>query len=131
MIFVTLNFTSIMNKFARFLFLLLVLSLSASTTYAQQKKKKKKGTPTVPVIPKSKTKSIASLTKKCIKYDGYLTIYHDTSNGKAFIAINEAILNQPIIYFTYAENGLVNLGLNKGIYRETSVIQFGKNVQFH
>ncbi len=126
MIFVTLNFTSIMNKFARFLFLLLVLSLSASTTYAQQKKKKKKGTPTLPVIPKSKTKSIASLTKKCIKYYGYLTIYHDTSNGKAFIAINEAILNQPIIYFTYAENGLVNLGLNKGIYRETSVIQFGK-----
>jgi len=117
-----------MNNIHRFIVLVLAFFLSTNVSYAQKKRKKKKGVAPTSVAPaKSRTKSIASLTKKSIKHEGYLTFYQDTTNGKTYIAIKEELLNQPIIYFTYAENGLVNLGLNRGVYRETSIIKFEKS----
>lgn len=111
--------------------LLLILSFLViiPNSYAQKRKKKsKKGSPTAMAKPvmRSKIKSIASVTKNCTKHEGYITFYKDTTNGKAYIQINNEQLNESIIYFTYSENGPVNLGLFKGNYRETSIIKFEK-----
>ena len=105
--------------------LVLSLLLITNTSYAQRKKKGKQKKNTT-VTAKVNPKSIKAKTKNTVKYEGYLTFYLDSTNGKAYIAIDKDKLDQPMIYFTYSENGLVNLGLSKGIYRETSVIQFEK-----
>ena len=114
-----------MNKI---LLLLAAFLLSTPASYGQKKRKKRKpkNTITAPSSQKSKLKSIASITKNCVKHDGFLTIYTDTTTGKAYLEIEEGMLNQQMIYFTYAENGLVNLGLFRGSYRETSVVKFEK-----
>lgn len=109
--------------------MLATVSFFADTeAQTKRKKSKKKSAVTAPVNPaaRSRVKSIASVTKSCKVYQGHLTFYQDTLKGNAYISLNEEQLSQPMIYFTYSENGTFNLGLFRGNYRETSIIKFEK-----
>ena len=112
----------------KILIIMLATASFFSDTEAQTKRKKsrKKAAVTAPVNPaaRSRVKSIASVTKSCKVYQGHLTFYQDTLKGNAYISLNEEQLSQPMIYFTYSENGTFNLGLFRGNYRETSIIKF-------
>lgn len=82
---------------------------------------------------KSKAVSIKAKTKNCEKIEGLFTIYRDTTNGKAYILINEKQLGKEFIYFSYAENGLVRTGHFRGAYRDNQVFKVRKhyeNIEF-
>ncbi len=98
------------------------MQVKADTT--KKKKKKPSTNATAPVAASNGIKSIETATKNCKKYAGYISVYQDSTNGSAYLEIDSSMLNQNIVYFTYSENGLVNAGLFKGSYRETSVIKF-------
>ncbi|MGB1041232.1 MAG: zinc-dependent metalloprotease, partial [Flavobacteriales bacterium] len=83
--------------------------------------------------PKSQFKSIKSVTKKCKKHDGLFPIYQDTTNGKLYIEINEEKLGEEFIYFSYVENGLMDVGAFKGSYRGSKIFKINKyygNIEF-
>lgn len=83
--------------------------------------------------PKARFKSIKSVTKKCEKFDGLFPIYQDTTNGRLYIEINEEKLGEEFIYFSYVENGLMDVGSFKGSYRGSKIFKINKyygNVEF-
>lgn len=83
--------------------------------------------------PKSKNKSIKSVTKNCTKKDGLFPIYQDTTDGKIYIEINEEKLGEEFIYFSYVENGLMDVGSFKGSYRGSKIFKINKyysNIEF-
>lgn len=74
-----------------------------------------------------KSATIKSKTKNCEKVEGLFTIYRDTTNGKAYMLINEEQLGKEFIYFSYAENGLVRTGHFRGAYRDNQVFKIRKH----
>ena len=83
--------------------------------------------------PKSKFKSIKSVTKNCTKYDGLFPIYQDTNSGKLYIEIDEEKLGEEFIYFSYVENGVLDVGAFKGSYRGSKIFKIEKsfgNIEF-
>ncbi|MDG1174721.1 MAG: zinc-dependent metalloprotease [Flavobacteriales bacterium] len=107
---------------------------SSSTANSQLFKKNKKKTVTkTPSKPKAAYKSIASVTKKCEKFDGLFPIYQDTTTGKMFIEISKEKLGEEFIHFSYVENGVMDAGAFKGSYRGSKIFKINKyygNIEF-
>lgn len=107
---------------------------SSSTANSQLFKKNKKKTVTKTLSkPKAAYKSIASVTKKCEKFDGLFPIYQDTTTGKMFIEISKEKLGEEFIHFSYVENGVMDAGAFKGSYRGSKIFKINKyygNIEF-
>ena len=114
-----------------------IMMIAGTTTDANsqfwKRKKKKTEEKKAPAKPKSKYKSIKSVTKNCEKFDGLFPIYQDTTSGKMYIEINEDKLGEEFIYFSYVENGLMDVGSFKGSYRGSKIFKIEKsygNIEF-
>lgn len=100
-------------------------------TYAQEagaKKKKDRKSKDQPAEQKKEDK-YGDLVKKCVKYDGLLTIYRDTVTGKSYLNIREDQLDKEFIYFNHVENAPPGTGYFKGAFGGSKIIRFGKNYE--
>lgn len=88
-------------------------------------KKKKKGQQEAPkpAADANKKPSVASKTKSAAKYDGLFTVYQDTTDGKAYLLVKKDQIGQEFIYWSYSENGLARVGLNRGAFRNNAVFK--------
>lgn len=75
--------------------------------------------------PKEKV-TVESKTKSCKKFDGLFTIYQDTTNGSAYLLLKKDMIGKEYIYFSYAENGLARVGLNRGSFRSNEVFSINR-----
>jgi hypothetical protein len=98
-------------------------------TACGSKKTASTSTPPPPAAPKGKP-SIASKVKGMKEYAGLFPIYLDTSNGSAYLLISKAQLNKEFIYFSYTENGVVQVGHNRGIYRDNEIFRLQKSFDY-
>ena len=60
------------------------------------------------------------------KSTGLFTLYRDPDNGSVYFEITEEQLDKEFLYFTYSENGLAEVGLFRGNYREEAVFKLHK-----
>ena len=67
-------------------------------------------------IDKSETKTIAEVTKSCVKYPGLFSIYQDSLTGKAYLEISSDKIGQEFIHFFHVENSPLDAGWVKGSY---------------
>ncbi|MFT6152553.1 MAG: hypothetical protein ACJAY9_001956 [Flavobacteriales bacterium] len=119
--------------FTSFLSLLLIVGNSNEANAQFWKKKKNKTEKKKPTKPKDSFKSIKSVTAKCKKHDGLFPIYQDTTNGSLFIEIDKSQLGEEYIYFSYVENGLMDVGSFKGSYRGSKIFKINRyygNIEF-
>ncbi len=120
--------------FTSFLSVLLIAGNSNETNAQLFKKNRKKTEETKkPTKPKASFKSIKSVTAKCKKHDGLFPIYQDTTNGELFLEIDKSQLGEEFIYFSYVENGLMDVGSFKGSYRGSKIFkinQYYGNIEF-
>ena len=113
-----------------------VLMVAATPTSSQAqlfKKKKKEETEKSPEKSKPTFKSIKSVTKSCVKSDGLFPMYRDTTNGNIYLEIDQKKLGEEFIYFSYVENGLMDVGAFKGSYRGSKIFKINKyygNIEF-
>ncbi|MFN3530525.1 MAG: zinc-dependent metalloprotease [Bacteroidia bacterium] len=117
-----------MKHFHLVVLLALAFSLQTESLLAQSKKKKKSAPASTeaakPDAPKAAKKpDIASKTKNTIAHQGLMTIYQDTSDGKTYLRLKKDQLGQEFIYWSYAENGLARVGLNRGSFRNNLVFK--------
>jgi hypothetical protein len=116
-----------------FLSLLMIVGTNSEVSAQFWKKKKKTEAKKADLKPKSSFKSIKSVTTNCEKIDGLFPIYQDTTNGNLYIEINEKKLGEEFIYFSYVENGLMDVGAFKGSYRGSKIFKIEKsygNIEF-
>jgi len=115
--------------FTSFLSLLLIVgSSNEANSQFWKKKKTEKKTSAKPIF-----KSIKSVTAKCKKHDGLFPIYQDTTNGQLYIEIDNSQLGEEYIYFSYVENGLMDVGSFKGSYRGSKIFKINRyygNIEF-
>ena len=116
-----------------YLFGLLALGLALATAPATaQAKKKKKAAETTTAAAKSedsnagKKATIASKTKAAKASEGLMTIYQDTTDGKTYLLLKKDQIGQEFIYWSYAENGLARVGLNRGAFRYNQVFKVSR-----
>lgn len=113
----------------RTILLLLAATISTLPAIAQKRGKKKKGSP-APAIeapkPDNKKPSIASKTKTCVRMDGLLTIFKDTTNGQLYMLIKKDQLDKEFIHFTYTENGVLAAGYHRGQFRGSRVFKISR-----
>ena len=113
-------------KFSRIL--LACAALSVMPAHAQLFKSKKKPKTSAAASPKktNATPSIAEKTKGMTAMPGMFPLYQDTATGELFFQINANQLNKEYIHFTYTENGVVEVGHNRGSYRGSSIVSFNR-----
>jgi len=75
---------------------------------------------------KSPFKKIKEVTKKCSKSEGLFSIYQDTTNGKLYLEIDENQFSKEYIYFSYVENGMVDVGAFRGSYRGSKIFKMNR-----
>ena len=97
----------------RFLFTCLLFVSLASAAFAQDRK---------PDAPQKKT--IASITEKLQKIDGFMPLYIDSDNGKIYIEITR--FNKEFLYLVSLPTGVGSnpLGLDRGQLGTTKVVEF-------
>lgn len=111
--------------------LALGLAIVALPAEAQSRKKKKKATE-APASAKpqdakaGKMATIASKTKAAKASEGLMTIYQDTTDGKTYLLLKKDQIGQEFIYWSYAENGLARVGLNRGAFRYNQVFKVSR-----
>ncbi len=113
-------------KFSRIL--LACAALSVMPAHAQLFKSKKKPKTSAAASPKktNATPSIAEKTKGMTAMPGIFPLYQDTATGELFFQINASQLNKEYIHFTYTENGVVEVGHNRGSYRGSRIVSFNR-----
>lgn len=87
-------------------------------------KKKNKINNQAPSKTTNASPTIAEKTKGMIAMPGIFKLYQDTNTGEVFFKINADQLNKEYIHFTYTENGVVEVGHNRGSYRGSRIISF-------
>ncbi len=60
------------------------------------------------------------------KIEGLFNLYKDEEKGDLFIEINKNHLDKEFIHFSYIENGISDLGYNKGSYRGSKIFKIKK-----
>lgn len=75
---------------------------------------------------KRKEKGIEDKIKACRKFDGLFTLYQDTTDGKLFLLVKGDQFERDYIYWSYAENGPVGAGMNRGSFRYNELIRLRK-----
>ena len=113
-------------KFSRIL--LACAALSVMPAHAQLFKSKKKPKTSAAASPKktNATPSISEKTKGMAAMPGIFPLYQDTATGELFFQINANQLNKEFIHFTYTENGVVEVGHNRGSYRGSRIVSFNR-----
>ena len=113
-------------KFSRIL--LACAALSVMPAHAQLFKSKKKPKTSAAASPKktNSSPSIAEKTKGMTAMPGMFQLYQDTATGELFFQINANQLNKEYIHFTYTENGVVEVGHNRGSYRGSRIVSFNR-----
>lgn len=71
-------------------------------------------------------KGIEDKIKACRKFEGLFIVYQDTTDGKLFLLVKGEQLNRDYIYWSYAENGPVGAGMNRGSFRYNELIRLRK-----
>lgn len=87
-------------------------------------KKKAKTNTQAPTKKTNASSTIVEKTKGMIPLPGLFKLYQDTNTGEVFFQINADQLNKEYIHFTYTENGVVEVGHNRGSYRGSRIITF-------
>jgi len=106
--------------------------LLAGPAEAQLFKKKKKEAPAPanaaakPAEPSNKKATIGSKTKNTIAFKGLMTVFQDTTDGKTYLKITKDQIGKEFIYWSYSENGLARVGLNRGSFRYNQVFQVSR-----
>ncbi len=78
-------------------------------------------------IPETKkTETFEDKIKDMNCFDGLFTFYQDTTNGELFMVITTNQLNNEYIHFLHAKDGIVDVGLNRGSYRQSKVFTLKK-----
>ena len=117
------------------IYLLSLLALSLITALqpaeAQSRKKKKRTeTPAATAKPDEakagKKVTIASKTKSAKATEGLMTVYQDTTDGKTYLLLKKDQIGQEFIYWSYSENGLARVGLNRGSFRYNQVFKVSR-----
>ncbi len=108
--------------------LLLVCAATApGDALAFGKKKKKPAAEAPKAAPaESKKVTIASKTKAAVKFEGLMTIYQDTTDGKTFLLLKKDQIGKAFIYWSYSENGLARVGLFRGSFRNNAVFRVSR-----
>lgn len=111
--------------------LVLGWTLSSHTAEAQFRKKKKEpekpaAAAQKPAEQAGKKASIASKTKNTVAFKGLMTVYQDTTDGKTYLLLKKDQLGEEFIYWSYAENGLARVGLNRGAFRYNQVFKVNR-----
>jgi hypothetical protein len=75
---------------------------------------------------KRKDKGIEDKIKACRKFEGLFTLYQDTTDGKVYLLVKGDQLEREYIYWSYAENGPVGAGMNRGSFRYNELIRLRK-----
>jgi hypothetical protein len=61
--------------------------------------------------------------EKSVAFEGLFTVYQDTTNGSAKLAISEDQLDKEYIYFGLSEDGVLEAGHFRGAYRDNKVFK--------
>src|SRR5690606_30545 len=93
---------------------------------SRKKKKSKSEASKDSPAPNTNKAAISAKTKSAIAYEGLFTVYQDTTDGKTYMLINENQIGQEIIYWSYADNGLARVGLNRGAFRFNKVFKINR-----
>jgi hypothetical protein len=112
---------------------LLAIGLLAAVEPAAAQSRKKKKAPEAPAAAAKpeeakagKKASIASKVKSAKASEGLMTIYQDTTDGKTYLLLKKDQIGQEFIYWSYAENGLARVGLNRGAFRYNQVFKVSR-----
>ncbi len=104
--------------------LMAVIAFSPADTQARDKKKKKgEEAPKAAPAADAKKATIASKTKSAIKYEGLMTVYQDTTDGKTYLLLKKDQIGKEFIYWSYSENGLARVGLFRGSFRNNAMFR--------
>jgi hypothetical protein len=121
-------------KKLRFVYLalgVLVLAMASTPSQAQFFKKGKKGKGSASEAAakpdKKDGKTPKELLKNCVAYEGLFTIHRDTLTGASYMAVKADQLNQPFIYFSFIEDGILDAGFFRGSYQGSKIITFTKH----
>lgn len=113
--------------------LMVLMTSMAVSSHAQfgRKKKQKEAAAAAANAPKpadqaSKKATIASKTKNTSAFKGLMTIYQDTTDGKTYLRLKKDQIGQEFIYWSYSENGLARVGLNRGAFRYNQVFKVSR-----
>jgi len=112
-----------------FLFLAFFAALTPDAGAQSRRSKTKKESEAVNTTvdsTKKKEKGIEDKIKACRKFEGLFTIYQDTTDGKLLLLVNGSQLDREYIYWSYAENGPVGAGMNRGSFRYNELIRLRK-----
>ncbi|MEL6869895.1 MAG: zinc-dependent metalloprotease [Pseudomonadota bacterium] len=71
---------------------------------------------------KKAPKTIAQLTENHVSTPGLLTVYQDEKTGAIKLHINKSLLDQELVYFAQAADGVVQTGYFRGAYLANDVI---------
>ena len=113
-------------KFSRILVICALFSVLPTKAQWFKSKKKPKTTQASPTKKPTALPSIAEKTKGMTPMTGMFKLYQDTASGELFIQINVQQLKKEYIHFTYTENGVVEVGHNRGSYRGSRIISFNR-----
>lgn len=111
-------------KLSRILLACAALLVMPAQAQLFKSKKKTKLNTQAPSKKSSATPTITEKTKGMISMPGLFNLYQDTNSGEVYFQINSSQLNKEYIHFTYTENGVVEVGHNRGSYRGSRVITF-------
>lgn len=102
--------------------------LISTPSFGQKKSKKKKKQKTEEVSTKipGGFKNIKDETKEKKSFEGFFTIYQDTTDGTVKMAINADLIGKEFIYFSQFMDGVTDVGGFRGNYRESKVIKIEK-----
>lgn len=114
--------------------LMVSVALLVEPAQAQFGKKKKKkeaaaaaaASAAKPAEQAGKKPSIGSKTKNTVAFKGLMTVYQDTTDGKTYLRLKKDQIGQEFIYWSYSENGLARVGLNRGSFRYNQVFQVNR-----
>ena len=76
--------------------------------------------------PESKTETLEDKVKDMTCFEGLFTFYQDTTNGELYMVITNDQLQKEYIHFLHAKDGVVDVGLNRGSYRQSKVFTLNK-----
>jgi len=83
---------------------------------------------------KKKKKLIEDTVKDFEKLEGLFTLYRDPENGELYMTVRQDQLDTDYVYFAKSLDGVVDVGLFRGQYRDNRIIRFQKsykNIEIH
>lgn len=113
-------------KFSRIIVVCALFSVLPAKAQWFKSKKKAKTTQAIPAKKPTALPNIAEKTKGMTPITGMFKLYQDTATGELFLQINSQQLKKEYIHFTYTENGVVEVGHNRGSYRGSRIISFNR-----